>query len=144
MLVTFDPEDGTEPRTWEFDPDDVGRKDAEDIEHHFGQPWEMFVDALRVRNAKARGALLWYLLRQEHPRMPFKDTPNFKMRQMKVEMSSAELREVWKQISRTKVDEGTMEAFEAAFERDLQDALEREGKAYEGEIVEAPNLPKLR
>lgn len=144
MLVTYDPEDGSGVRTWEFDEGDVGRKDAELIEKHFGQPWDMWIDALRVRHAKARGVLLWYLLRQETTRLRFEDTPDFKMRQMKVEMSSAELREVMDRIMRTKMDDDTREALEAAFQRDLQEAMQREGKAFEGEVLAGELVPKDR
>lgn len=143
MLVTYDPEDGSDKRTWTFDEGDVDRKEAQLIEKHYGEPWEMWIGTLRVRNAKARGVLLWHLLRQEHKGLRFEDTPNFKMRQLTVEMSSDELKSVWDQMSRTKMDEDMRDAFEAAYHRDLQDALAREGKAFEGEVTdEEPSFPK--
>ncbi len=139
MEVRFNPEDGSEPRTWTFDPDDVLRSEAALIEKHFGGPWEVWVNDLRVRNVKARTVLLWHLLSQDHPgKLKFEDTPDFRMRQLVVEMGSAELMEVYQQVSRTKMSEDLREQFEAAFQRDYQEALAREGKAVEGEIVELP------
>ncbi len=138
MDVTYDPEDGSPPQSWVFDPDDVLRSEATAIEKAFGGSWEEWIGLLRVRHAKARTVLLWHLLRQQHPKLLFQDTPDFRMRQIKVEMSSAELREVYDQISRTKMSEDIRDAFEAAYQRDYQDALAREGKAITGEIEPAP------
>lgn len=135
MDVTYDPEDGGEVRTWIFDPDDVLRSEATAIEKAYGGPWEQWINSLRVRDAKARGVLIWHLMKQDHPRLKFEDTPDFRMRQVKVEMSSAELREIYEQMARTKMDENIRDAFEAAFQRDYQDALMREGKAVDGELI---------
>lgn len=135
MLVKFDPEDGSTPREFTFDPEDMLASEAQAVEKAYGASSEEWVNALRVRNAKARRVLLWHLLRQDHGNLKFQDTPDFRMRQMVVEMSVAELREVYDQISRTKMDEQTRELFEAAFERDIKEAMERETGVHEGEIV---------
>lgn len=141
MLVTFDPEDGSPVRTWTFDPDDLLRSEATAIEKAYGEAQEMWINSLRIKNAKARTVLLWHLLKEDHPNLKFVDTPDFRMRQMKVEMSSAELKEVYDQIGRTKMDDDIREAFEAAFQRDYQDALTREGKAVEGELIATQKAP---
>jgi len=141
MFVTWNPEDGSEKREFNFDSDDVLRSEAVAIEKAYGASWEEWINALRIKNAKARNVLLWHLLKQDHPRLRFEDTPDFRMRQMTVEMSSEELRAVYEQISRTKMNDDIREAFEAAFGRDIQDALLREGKAVEGELVVLPKLP---
>lgn len=135
MDVTFDPEDGSEIRTWPFDPDDVLRSEATAIERAYGESWEQWINALRIKNARARTVLLWHLLKQDHPKLKFDDTPDFRMRQMTVEMSSAELKVVYDQMARTKMNEDLREAFDAAYQRDYQDALLREGKAVEGELI---------
>jgi hypothetical protein len=135
MHVTFNPEDGSEEKNWTFDPDDVLRSEATAIEKAYGESWEQWINALRIKNAKARTVLLWHLLKADHPKLRFDDTPDFRMRQMKVEMSSAELKEVFDQMARTKMDEDLREAFENAFQRDYQDALAREGKAFDGELI---------
>jgi hypothetical protein len=141
MQVTWDPEDGGEKRVWQFKEGDILRSDAELIEKHFGGEWEHFINGLRIKNAKARAVLLWYCLKTEMKeqghsvKLRFDDTPDFRMRQMVVEMDSDELRELYAQIGRTKMNEDTREAFDAAYQRDLQDAMIREGKAAEGDLL---------
>jgi hypothetical protein len=128
MHVTWDPEDGGDVVVLEFKPDDdLGSKEAEDIEKIFGAPIEQWMNELRMKSAKARRLLLWWMLRQNHRKLAFKDTPDFKLRQMKVEMDVQELQELWKRLSRMKMDEGKLDDLRAAFEVDVRDAMEREG-----------------
>lgn len=143
MYVTFDPEDGSEKREWTFDPDDVLRSEAAAIEKAYGASWEEWINALRIKNAKARTVLIWHLLKGDgHAKLRFDDTPDFRMRQVVVQMSSAELRELHEQIARTKMDDDLREVVDAAFNRDFQDALIREGGAVEGEIMRISDVPK--
>lgn len=141
MFVTFDPEDGTKPQVWDFDPDDVTRKQGEAIEKAMGTinggpaSFDAWLDLVRASNMKARGVLLWHLLKEKHPHLPIKDTPDFKRKQLKVEMSVAELRVLYKRISATKMDDAVREAFEHAFEVDIRDAMERETGVVHGEVV---------
>lgn len=138
MDVTFDQEDGNAPLHWTFDPDDVLRSEAAAIEKAFGGPWEQFINQLRVKDAKARTVLIWHLLRQQHPNLRFDDVPDFRMRQVKVQMSSTELRDLYDLMVRQIKDEDIKEAFQTAWNADYQDALLREGKAIEGEIESGP------
>jgi hypothetical protein len=143
MDVTYDPEDGSDVRKWVFDPDDVLKSEAKAIEKHFGESWEAWVNALRIRNMKAREVLLWHLLHLDHPKLRFEDTPDFRVRQVVVEMSSAELMEVYQQMAKTKMNADLRDAFESAFQRDYQEALLREGKAVDGELIQnAVSVPK--
>lgn len=143
MFVTFDPEDGSGKREWTFDPDDVLRSEATAVEKAYGASWEEWINALRIKNAKARTVLIWHLLKSDgHPKLRFDDVPDFRMRQVEVQMSSQELRDLYEQVARTKLDDDIREAVEAAFNRDFQDALIREGKAVEGEVVRMADVPK--
>ena len=147
MFVEYDPQDGTGKQTWEFDPDDVLQSDAEEIEKAYGQAWEVWLHGLRIREAKARRVLLWQMLREKHReaggriKLRFADTPDFRMRQVTVHMSSAEIREMDSLFRPTIKDPDVLEQYDAAFQRDLNEALEREGKAIEGEIELAPKAP---
>jgi hypothetical protein len=141
MFVKYDPEDGSDPQEWNFDPDDVLRSEATAVEKAYGASWEEWLNKLRVKEAKARTVLLWHLFKQAHPKLKFEDVPDFRMRQMTVEMSVKELRELFDQMSRTKMDENVREQFQAMFDRDIADAMQRETGIYEGE-VETGNLPK--
>lgn len=143
MYVKWDPADGSAPTEFEFDPEDMMSRDAVLVEKEYGQPIEMWVNGLRAKEAKARRILLWWHMRQAHPQLPFKDVPDFRMRQMTVEMNVAELRELWKNIARSKMDEERRDQLQVAFETSIRDAMEREG-IYEGEVtMDGPvNLPK--
>lgn len=142
MDVSYDPEDGSEKRSWQFDPEDLLTSEAIAIEKAYGEGSEQWLQALRTNEAKARRVLLWHLLRQEHRTLAFKDTPDFRKRQLQVQMNVAELRELASKIGRMKLNEDTKEQLTAAIEVDIRDAMEREG-VFEGEIAEeTPSLPK--
>lgn len=140
MFVTFDARDGSDPVTWDFDPDDVTRKQGETIETAMGQvgnspvSFETWLQLVQAGNMKARAILLWHLLRLTHPNLPFKDVPDFARKQLKVEMSVAELRALKDKISRVRMDDQTREIFEAQFDRDIADAMQRETGVIEGDI----------
>ena len=142
MFVTFDKEDGTPPQEWVFDPEDVLSSEAKAIEKAYGGSWEQWINGLRMMEVKARIILLWHLIRQEHKSMRFEDTPDFRMRQVQVQMSVAELRALYERMAGSIRDEDIRDAFEAAFQRDIRDAMKREnGGVIEGEI-EGVDLPK--
>lgn len=139
MFVTWDPEDGSTPRVWEFKEDDVLKSEAIAIEKAMGGPqasYEMWFAQMRSGNMKARGILLWHLMRQEHRGLKYEDTPDFRKRQLKVEMSVVELRELKAQMGSTKMDEATKEMFDAQFDRDIRAAMERETGVVEGDITD--------
>ena len=142
MYVRWDPENGEPVREFDFDPEDTLRSDAKLVEKHYGKSWEVWLNNLRIKEADARTVLLWHLLRQEHRNLRFEDTPDFRMRQMKVEMSSAELRDLMKRTERMKLSDDERDQLRMAFEIDIRDAMERETGVHEGEVVEAGNLPK--
>ncbi len=127
MLVTWDPEDGTEKQTWQFDPDDVPRKRATEIEKLHGAGYDQWIVALQSGEIGARAILLWYMMTDVHPKLQFKDVPDFRVRQLKTEMTVAELRDLWKRIKRMRLSDDKMADLEAVFEISLEDAAEREG-----------------
>lgn len=146
MFVTYDPRDGSEPRTWDFDPDEITRKQGEAIETAMGLvgnspvSFEVWLSLVQAGNMRARTVLLWHLFRLEHQSLAFKDMPDFVRKQLKVEMSVAELRALRDQIAKTKMDGQTKEIFEAQFERDIRDAMERETGVIDVDLdqIEAP------
>ena len=143
MYVRWDPENGEPVREFAFDPEDVLRSEAKAIEKQYGKSWEQWLNNLRIKEADARTVLLWHLLRQEHKGLNFNDVPDFRMRQMKVEMSSAELRELMKRTEKMKWTDEERDQLRMAFEVDIADAMQRETGVYEGTITdEEPNLPK--
>lgn len=140
MFCTWDPrEPGVEPTTFNFDSEELYGHEAKLIEKHYGESIEQFLNALRMKEAKAREVLLWWHLSQTHPHLQFKDTPRFRLAQLKVEMNVAELRELSKRLTQMKMDDERREAIQAAFDIDIREAMAREG-LIEGDVVD--NLPK--
>lgn len=142
MFVTWDPEDGSDKTTFDFDPDDVLASEAVEVEKQYGEAWEMWLNGLRTKEAKARRILLWWHLKQTHKRLQFKDAPDFRMRQLTVEMNSTELADLKTRIEKAQLDEDTKERTLRAIDLEMREAMEREG-IYEGDIVEGTvALPK--
>lgn len=150
MQVEWDPENGEEKRTWQFDPDDVFRKDAQQIEKHYGGTWDQWRAGLMTGEINARTVLLWYMLHLLHPnKVRFDDVPDFRVRQLKTEMGTVELKNLWKRAARMKFDPDVREAFDSQFEADMADAMKREGIDGDVSIVDgqlqlegAQDLPK--
>lgn len=149
MQVMWDPENGEPVKQWDFDPDDVLFKDAQKIEKHYGAGWDQWLQGLQLGQMQARGVLLWYMLSLVHPSLQYKDVPQFRVRQLKVEMGVRELKALYERVKRMKLPEEDQERFELAFQADMADALKREGLDSEFEIVDgqlqlegADELPK--
>ncbi len=150
MFVKWDPEDGSAIQEWVFDQGDVRRKDATQVEKHFGGSWDQFIAGLLMGNINARTALLWYMMKQVHSAVKFEDIPDFRVRQLTVEQGVQELKELWKRAQRIKLDADQREAFNFQFEEDMKEAMRREGMdpstfRMEGKQIElegAPDLPK--
>jgi hypothetical protein len=143
MYVRWEPENGEPAREWDFDPEDLLKSEGKLIEKQYGKSVEVWLNQLRIKELGAREVLLWHLLRQDHKGLRFDDVPDFRLRQLKVEMSSPELRDLMKRTERMKLSDDEREQLRQAFEIDIRDAMERETGTIEGEITtEEPNLPK--
>jgi len=136
VKVTWDPEDGTDKQDWDFDPQDVLRKEAEAIESEYGEGYDQWLAALQVGQIKARGVLLWHMMRQVHPSLKYRDVPDFRIRQLTVQMGVAELKKLWERLAKMRLDDDKREALEAAFEVDFREALAREGVEADVTIVD--------
>lgn len=153
MLIVWDPEDGSEKQQWMFDPEDVSRKRSEQIEATFGGTYDEWKLGLQKGGIKARTVLLWYMLSTIHPKLQYKDIPDFKIRQLKVEQTVAELKVLLKQVDRMDLDDTERQQFMHAFRISIEDAAAREGievditevdgqMAIEGDVVVAYGDPK--
>lgn len=140
MLVIWDPEDGSDQQQWEFDADDVKRKRAAEIEKLYreggGTNWDGWKIGLQSGEILARSILLWYMMTMVHPRLQFRDLPDFSVRQLKVELTVKELQALWKQIQRMGLEPDKAAEMEKAFKISLEDAAEREGLDLGFEFVE--------
>lgn len=94
MIVTYRPEDGGEPQTWEFDPSRVRASRAEMIEKRAGENWEAWLMQVQQGNMRARRVLLWHLMSMPHPTMRFEDTPDFYAGELEIQHTRGELSEM--------------------------------------------------
>lgn len=130
MWVTYRPEDQPEDavQRWEFDPGRVRTSEAELIEKRYGANWDTWLNDVRSGSAKARRVLLWHLLRREHARLRYEDTPDFYMEELLVEHSVVELLELKDRLSKVKLDdESAREQMATALDIEITDAMAREG-----------------
>ncbi len=137
MYVRWDPENGEPVREWEFDPEDLLKSEAKRIEKQYnGKSIEVWLQGLKMKEVSAREVLLWHLLRADHRNLAFADVPDFRMRQMKIEMSSAELRALQNRLEKMKFTDDERDQLRSAFEIDFADAMRRETGVHEGEVVD--------
>lgn len=140
MHVQWDPEDGSEKQIWNFDSGDVSRKQATQIEKHYDGSWDQWLAGLLQGNIGARSVLLWFMLSTIHPAYKFEDLPDFRVRQLTVQMGVSELADLWKKAKRIKLTPDQREAFRAQFEDDLSDAMVRENRSDPWVIDDGGNL----
>lgn len=93
MDITYTPE-GQEPQVWSFNSGRVRTAEAEQIEARSGMKYEEWAVAIQAGSARARRVLLWHLMRRDHPRLRFEDTPDFYMDELVLEYDVAELRDL--------------------------------------------------
>lgn len=151
MHVTYTPKDTQrdgDPAEWDIDLGDVPSDQCELIERHFGGTWLMFEDAVRKGDTLARRLLLWHLKRTDHPgaHVNLKDLPTFTRRELTVDHSSDELREM-RAIGLRNNNFDTdreREQWLRAVDAEIGEALEREGRmvpaetTIDGELVPDP------
>jgi len=138
MHVTYAPEDPTEgdPQEWDFDLKRIRSRDAEQIEKAFGGSWDEFEGALQVGNVKARRAMLWHLLRQQHPLMQLRDVPDFYTGELVVQYTVAELVVLRERVESVRGDEERKELMLAALDAELVAARVREGLPAEPDVID--------
>lgn len=148
MQVTWDPRNGDPEQTWTFDPEEVEVDQAKLVEKHYGGTYDQWVAGLQTGEINARQVLLWHMLTQVHPSLRFDALPKFRVKQLKVEMGVAELEKLWARVQRMKLSPDKKDAFQSAFEADLQDALDREGRyndkfEFDGDKLVVEGAPEL-
>ncbi|MFC5946595.1 hypothetical protein, partial [Micromonospora harpali] len=72
MYFVYKPEGSSEWQKWKFEPEKLLSPEAEAIERKTGLDFGEFVQKARF-NMRCRRALLWVLLKREHPRLTFED-----------------------------------------------------------------------
>lgn len=128
MFVTYKPEDGNTPQTWEFNPNRVRVSEQVIVEKQFGGTWLEFKSGVMSGSATARRVLLWHLIRREHPAHNFRDTPDFFDDEFVVEQTLAEVTETYDEWLKGGGREGKNgELIDGMFQAEIKAASERGG-----------------
>lgn len=122
MKVTYTP-DGGEPQEWAWDPGDVRQSEAESIQRRFGGTWDDFATGVRSGDAKARRILLWHYLRQVHPKLRYEDTPDFRMRELRVEFDVDELLQIRDRLYKADLSAEERDAALAGVEYEISERI---------------------
>ncbi|MFC6017213.1 hypothetical protein ACFP2T_13475 [Plantactinospora solaniradicis] len=132
MQVTYKPEDGG-VQSWEFLPGRVRSMEAALVEKTYGKPWEQFCAEVQSGSMKARRALLWHLMRRDHPTTRMEDVPDFYADEVVIEHSLTELLDVRDTLSKADLPEAERTQALAMLDVDIAKAeargAEPEGKA---------------
>lgn len=93
MLVEFQPE-GEPVQSWNFDAGRLLGSAAERIEEVYGDNFDRWSVDLRSGRFKARKVLLWHLQTLAHPGLQYRDMPDFRVDELLVSYTSAELTKI--------------------------------------------------
>jgi hypothetical protein len=125
MHVTYSPEDG-DRQEWTFKPGRVRSSEAATMEKAFGGTWDELTLGVQGGNTRARRVMLWHLLRREHARMLYEDTPDFYADELAVEFSVDELTPMRDRIQKSSMSEDQRDQLLAALDLAISEAMERE------------------
>jgi len=138
MKVTYAP-DGSEPQEWTWDPGDVRQSEAEAIQKRFGGTWDDFAAGIRSGDAKARRILLWHFQRQQHPQLRYEDTPDFRMRELRVEYDLDELIQIRDRVLKADLSSDERDAVLAGVEYEISERIGEVPEPVEVEPGKASN-----
>lgn len=129
MRVTYSPEDGNEPQSWDFNPNRVRSTEQVIVEKQYGGTWLEFKTGVMSGSAHARRVLLWHLIRREHPAHNFRDTPDFFDDELTIEQNLAEVTasyDEWLKGGGRDTPNGDL--LDGMFQAEIAAATEREGE----------------
>jgi len=96
MIITYKV-DGEPDRAWPFDPNKLMSPECEAIERVTKMDYAQFTAKVAAGNALARRAIVWVMLKREHPTLKFEDV-SFPYGAFDLEYSKVELDELEKQV----------------------------------------------
>ncbi|WP_327679477.1 hypothetical protein [Kitasatospora sp. NBC_00458] len=93
MYLVYQPEGSDEPRRFKYQPTKLMSAERERLEKLTGRDFSDFTHGVVRGNALCRRALLFILLKREHPTLKFDDV-DFAWDELTLEHSKAELEEI--------------------------------------------------
>lgn len=89
MYLVYQPEGSEEPTRWPYNPRKLMSAEREAIEKRTELPFAEFTQAVIKGSSLARRALLWVMLKRDHPTTKFDDV-DFAWDELKLEYSKQE------------------------------------------------------
>lgn len=89
MYLIYQPEGSEEPQRWTYNPRRLMSAEREAIERRTGMVFADFTKAVIQGSSVARRALLWVMLKRDHPTMRYDDV-DFAWDELKLEYSKQE------------------------------------------------------
>ncbi|MDX3016730.1 hypothetical protein [Streptomyces acidiscabies] len=90
MFLVYTPEGSSEPKRWRYNPRKIMSVERENIERLTGRNWAAFTKEVVEGSSLCRRALLYTLLKREHPPLKFDDV-DFAWDELELAYSRGEL-----------------------------------------------------
>lgn len=136
MYLVYQPEGSDEPQRWPYNPRKLMSAEREAIEKRTGTPFAEFTQAVLKGSSVARRALLWVMLKRDHPTMKYDDV-DFAWDELKLEYSKQEYAQMMRDAGENLTGEQrelTLKGLAAEMETALDDP-EQEGKVLPPVVV---------
>jgi hypothetical protein len=89
VYLVYQPEGSEEPTRWKYNPRRLMSVEREAIEKHTGLPFAEFTQAVMKGSSLCRRALLWVMLKRDHPTTKWGDV-DFAWDELRLEFSKQE------------------------------------------------------
>jgi hypothetical protein len=89
VFLVYQPEGSEEPQRWVYNPRKLMSAEREALERRTGEPFAEFTQSVVKGSSVARRALLWVMLKRDHPTMKYDDV-DFAWEELKLEYSKQE------------------------------------------------------
>lgn len=129
MILIYHPEGDQEPQRFSYDPNKLMSPEMEAIERATGVAFSEFTQAVLTGHAKCRRALLWVLLKRQHPTLRFEDV-SFRWEELKLEFSKQEYQSMYDTIEKRDMPDNEKQDALDSIRLEMEDAHDDpEGKA---------------
>lgn len=129
MYLVYQPEGSQEPQRWPYNPRKLMSAEREAIEKRCSMSFAEFTKAVIQGSSVARRALLWVMLKRDHPTMKYDDV-DFAWDELRLEYSRQEYAQMIADASENLTGEQrelTLQGLQREWETALDDP-EQEGK----------------
>jgi hypothetical protein len=136
VYLVYQPEGSDEPTRWQYNPRKLMSAEREAIERHTELPFAEFTQAVMKGSSVCRRALLWVMLKRDHPTTRYADV-DFAWDELKLEFAKQEyaqmMRDAEENLSGEQLAQ-TLKGLQAELD-DAEDDPDLEGKVLPPVVV---------